>query len=290
MNITFIGGDARMRTVAQLFSEQDTVRSFCLPKGAPSPVDTLFDALHMTDVILLPLPATRDGIHPLCEEEYRDQIPAFAEIFSRAPDETAILGGHLSPAVTKEAERHGLPVFDGARDFEKTVAAVLNAAATAAAALGMAISTLPVVLCGTPVAVIGGGRIARALIPLLRATGAHVYVYARDLAQRHAAEKMGAAAFPIPKDQPLCLAKGLRAVFSTVPARLFDADALSSLDRGVPLFDLGGDAVDREAAALYGIPLPPCGALPGRYSPESAGSFLYDEIQSILRAKRGRFL
>ena len=287
MNITFIGGDARMRTVAQLFSEQDTVRSFCLPKGAPSPVDTLFDALHMTDVILLPLPATRDGIHPLCEEEYRDQIPAFAEIFSRAPDETAILGGHLSPAVTKEAERHGLPVFDY---YGSERLLLKNAEATAEAALGMAISTLPVVLCGTPVAVIGGGRIARALIPLLRATGAHVYVYARDLAQRHAAEKMGAAAFPIPKDQPLCLAKGLRAVFSTVPARLFDADALSSLDRGVPLFDLGGDAVDREAAALYGIPLPPCGALPGRYSPESAGSFLYDEIQSILRAKRGRFL
>ncbi len=287
MNITFIGGDARMHTVAHLFSREDTVRSFCLPKGAPSPVENLFDALHMTDVILLPLPATRDGMHPFCEDAYRDTIPTFGEIFSRAADETLVLGGHLTPAVKEEAEKHGLPIFDY---YGSEVLLLKNAEATAEAALAMAITTLPVVLCGTPVAVIGGGRIARALIPLLRATGAHVYVYARNLAQRHAAEAMGAAAFPIPKDQPLCLAKGIRAVFSTVPAPLFDAAALSSIDEGVPLFDLGGGAVDREAAALRGIPLPPSGALPGRYSPESAGSFLYDEIKSILREKRGRFL
>lgn len=287
MNITFIGGDARMRTVADLFSAHDSVRSFCLPKGAPSPVDTLFDALHMTDVILLPLPATRDNVHPLCEEEYRDSIPTLHEIFSRAPDETLVLGGHLPHTVKEEAQAYGLPIFDY---YGSELLLEKNAEATAEAALGMAITTIPVVLRGTSVAVIGGGRIARALIPLLRACGAHVYVYARDLTQRLAAEEMGAAAFPILPDHPLRLARGLRAVFSTVPARLFDAATLSSLDRGVPLFDLGGDAVDREAAALYGIPLPPCGALPGRYAPESAGAFLYDEINSILREKRGRFM
>ncbi len=287
MTITFLGGDARMSAAARLFAKDVSVRSFCLPAGAPNPQDDLFRALHMTDAVILPLPVTRDGIHPTAGAEHEGKIPPFSVLFSRAADETLFLGGNVPASVAATAVEMGVSLTDY---YGSERLLLKNAAATAEAALAMAITALPVVLTGTPVGVIGSGRIARALIPLLRAAGAHVYVYARSAEGRRIAEEMGAAAFPIPEGRPLCLARGLRAVFSTVPAPLFDDAALSSLAEGTPLFDLGGGAVDRAAAARRGIPLPPSGALPGKFSPESAGQFLYDEILFILQEKRGTFL
>ncbi len=287
MTITFLGGDARMSAAARLLAAHGSVRSFCLPAGAPAPQETLFDALHMTDAVVLPLPVTKNGTHPTAAPEYAEKIPSFSALFSRAADETLFLGGNIPPSLSSLATETGVRLLDyyGSEELLRK-----NAEATAEAALSMAIAALPVVLSGTPVAVIGAGRIARALIPLLRAAGAHVYVYARSVEGRRRAEELGAAAFPIVEGRPLCLARGIRVVFSTVPAPLFDDAALASLAEGTPLFDLGGGAVDPAAAARRGIPLPPSGALPGKFSPESAGRFLYDEILSILRETGGTFL
>lgn len=275
-----------MRTVARLLERSGaSVRSLALPEGAPHPVPDLFSAVAGTEVILLPLPATRDGVYPTAGKG--ETPPRLAEIFSRAEDECLVLGGLLSPALRAMAEDAGVETADyyqGERLLEK------NAALTAEAAVAMAVLDLPVSLCGTAVAVVGAGRIARHLVHLLRAFSARVLVYARSPAAREAAAAWGAEALPISTGRPLSMPPGVRAVFCTAPAPLFDREAVASLSPGTPFYDLGGGAIDREAAAERGVLLPPAAGLPGRLSPESAGEYLFDEISTIIFEKRGVLL
>lgn len=275
-----------MCTVARLLKMQGAdVRCLGLPPGAPHPTDDLFSAVQGAEVIVLPLPATRDGIHPTAEAG--TAVPRLSEILSRAEDECLLLGGMLSPALLRKAQEAGVEAIDyyqSERLLEK------NAALTAEAALAMAITALPVSLFDASVCVIGAGRIARHLTRLLQAFSAKVTLFARREEARREAGGWGATARPIPPGEVLRLPQDTRAVFCTAPALLFDRAAVAALPRGIPFFDLGGGAIDREAAAEHGIPLPPSAALPGRCSPESAGEYLFDEIRSILLEKRGVLL
>ncbi|MBQ8352113.1 MAG: hypothetical protein IJY20_08765 [Clostridia bacterium] len=283
MKISLIGGDARMRTVARLLEIHGAaVRSLALPEGAPHPTEDLFSAVQGAEAIILPLPATRDGIYPTAGKGVA--VPRLSDIFSRAEDECLCLGGMLSPSLLTMAEAAGVETADY---YQSETLLERNAALTAEAAVAMAVLDLPVSLAGTTVSVIGAGRIARHLVHLLRAFSAHVLLYARRAEARAQAALWGAEPYPIPEGEVLCMTQEVRAVFCTVPALLFPRDAIRSLAPGTPFYDLGGGGIDREAAAEHGIPLPPSAGLPGKVSPESAGKYLFDEIRSILFEKRG---
>lgn len=283
MKITLIGGDARMRTVARLL--QDTkgieVYGYGAPEGAGRAAESLYDALCGAEALILPLPASRDGVHPTAPAGVT--LPPLSEIFSRAEEECLALGGMLSPAVisaAREAEVEIADYYTGEELLRK------NAAATAEAAVAMAALDLPVTLSGAAVAIIGGGRIAFCLLPLLRALGARVLLYARSPDARRRAEEGGAATFPLVAGEAPVFPRGVRAVFCTVPAMLFPHGCPLPLP-GVPFYDLGGGAIDPAWAKEKGVPLPPSAGLPGRYSPESAGEYLTYEIKKLLRTRRG---
>ncbi len=286
MNISLIGGDARMRTVARLLEMHGAaVRCLFLPEGAPHPVYDLFSAVQGAEVILLPLPATRDGVFPTAGAGL--PVPRLSEILSRAEDECLLLGGMLSPALLTMAEAAGV---ESADYYQSERLLERNAALTAEAALAMAVLALPLSLAHATVCVIGAGRIARHLALLLRAFSARVLVYARSPGAREAAAAWGAEVRAIPPGEPLLLERGAHLVLCTVPAMLFDGTAIAAMEPGTVFYDLGGGAIDREAAAARGILLPPAAGLPGKISPESAGQYLFDEIQTILLEKRGVLL
>ncbi len=283
MKIAMIGGDARMTAVAHLLEEHGaSVYCLALPPGAGHTATDLFTALQGAEAVILPLPATRDGIYPTTVTQ--GPVPRLTDIISRADEECLLLGGMLSPSLCEMAHQNSLDYADyyrGENLLEK------NAALTAEAAIGMAIHDLPCSLSGAPVAVIGAGRIARHLVRLLLAFSAKVTVYARAKEARAAMAVLGAVAHPIPAGAPLCLPRRVRAVFCTAPALLFDRTAVAALSPGTPFYDLGGGGIDRAAARAHDIPLPPSGGLPGNFSPETAGAYLFDEICAILREKRG---
>ncbi len=272
-----------MCAVARLLQKTDIaeVWGYGMAGGGVREAETLHGALCGAEVLILPLPASRDGIHPTAAAGV--DPPTFGEIFSRAEDECLILGGMLSPAVIAAAGESDLEIADyysGEELLRK------NAAATAEAAVAMAAIELPVTLCGTTVAVIGSGRIAFQLLSRLRAWGARVLLYARSSDARRRAEADGAVVFPLKEGETPVFPPNVRAVFCTVPAMLFP-HGCPLPPRGTPFYDLGGGAIDPAWAGEGGIPLPPSAGLPGRYSPESAGGYLFSEIRKLIRMRRG---
>lgn len=132
-------------------------------------------------------------------------------------------------------------------------------------------------------AVVGWGRVGRALTELLVGMGARVTVFSGSEAKRNRAVERGAEAVPtamLPQALP-----GHRLIFNTAPAMVLDGAALESVDPDAMLIDL--------ASAPYGIDLNAAWrrslrawrepGLPGRHCPQSAAA-------SILRALRRNHL
>ncbi len=248
--------------------------------GVPA-AHTVFEAAGGADVLVFPLPITRDGLHPTAPPDVI--LPTFEEIFSRAEDECLALGGMVPPAVRLAAEGAGVELFDY---YESERLLAKNAYATAEAAVAYAAAALPCTVAGTTVAILGGGRIAFCLLPLLRSMGAHVLLYARAPHARRRAEEEGATVFPLTAGKSPHFPSPVRVVFSTVPAPLFpEGEPLPP--PGTLFYDLGGGALDRTRGEAAGVLLPPAAALPGKYAPESAGDYIFDEIREILYEKRG---
>lgn len=281
-HITMLGGDARMVTVAHLLQAKGvSLCTYGLPPGTPGATSDLFHALTGARIVILPLPVTRDGNHPAAQHPPADW-PTFDTLFARLEDEALLLGGNVPPPLLEKAQANGVEFYDYYRS-ERLLRQ--NAHATAEAAVAMASLALPVVLAGTPLGVVGYGRIGRDITALLLAHGARVTVYARSEDARRAAAEAGARACPIPSEG--ILPEGnLRAVFHTAPARLWTRAALSHLAPGTLLYDLSGGSVDETAAEEGGILCPPGRGLPGRYAPESAGEYLCEAIGDEIRARR----
>lgn len=283
MKITFIGGDRRSVYAASLLSERAEVRTYGLPAPAPCPVTSLYAALSGAEAVILPLPVTRDGVFPCFLPDCGVVPPDFAALFSRTEEEVLLLGGAVPSSLAEQARAAGLDLTDYYTG-ERILGSIARASAEAAIAL--AVSETPFVLEGCPVAVIGFGRIAQALLPRLLAFSARVTVLARSEEARLLARAGGAevlacseGCLPLPKDT--------RILFNTAPAPLLDAAALDRLERGCLILDLAGGALDESAANARGIRHRNALALPGRYSPESAGRAIFDEILFHIATKRG---
>ena len=173
------GGDLRQLAAAVSLAEDFTVSLTGLvpPDGVPEGItqvpETAADTLR-ADLLLLPMPATKDGVHvntPLSDEMLRiDRLTALL------PAGAPVLGGRMEPALCDTLRAAGLVPRDYARSESF---AVRNAIPTAEGALEIAMRELPVTLWGLPVLLLGAGRISQAMQPRLRALGAEVTVAAR---------------------------------------------------------------------------------------------------------------
>ena len=245
MTIGFLGGDRRTEIAADLIKNAGHTVCVCR-EGVPR--EDFFASL---DLLVLPYPATRDGVH----------IATTSLPFSRLPlsSHTALFGGRLP-----DAWRRDRPSFD-AEENEKYL--LENAHLTAVAGVAAALRATERAFVGVRAAVIGYGRIGKETARLLRALGADTAVYVRREAAREEAKADGFAAHRLTH---ACLLSE-DVVFGTVPA---PADNLSALraKEDTLIYDLGGgfppalEAPSGESS----LTIPLKGA-PGVFAPKAAG-------------------
>jgi dipicolinate synthase subunit A len=154
--------------------------------------------------------------------------------------------------------------------YNKEEVLLRNAAITAEGAIALALEKTERTLLGSRVLILGGGRIARALGPRLRALGAEVTVFARSPAQRAWAESAGCRSLDRLPETPA----GHHILFNTIPAPILARAAKGALN--IELASAPGGFRDPSGVVI-------ARGLPGKTAPLSAAEALHSSIQAILR-------
>lgn len=278
MNKTFgvIGGDRRQAELVRLL-EADGHTVYTYGVGGTGAGPGVLDQAASADVVILPLPLCRgDGVLN-CEEA---PLPT-ADLFRRFRGRQLLLAGQVKPQQRREAEERGLHLEDYFLREELTVA---NAAATAEAAIQVAMERLDRTLLGMDCLVLGFGRIGKLLSHRLHGLGARVTATARkpgDLAWIRAygwrALETGGL------DSHL---GGFGAVFNTVPSPVLDGPLLSQLPKNCLCVDLASvQGIDQSAAAALGLPWVWARSLPGRLVPCTAAAVIRDAVYYIMEER-----
>lgn len=281
IKLALLGGDARQGCLARFLADHgfETAAwgmsdSGCIG-GAVRCRDPV-SAMASAAAVILPLPATLDGVTLNSENEERIKLHKLLE-YADVP----FFGGKLSDSFRLAASARKRKVIDY---FETESLQIKNALPTAEGAISIAMQNLKRTLVGAHAAVIGYGRIGKTLADLLLRLGARVTVAARNELQLAYAQIAGAKTVRIGSDSSsLKLPDEYDVIFNTVPAGLFDAAQIGKLRENTLLIDLASPpgGVDFAAAKEAGIRAIWALSLPGRYAPEDAGRIIGETLLEL---------
>ena len=289
IKIALMGGDLRQLVVARELAKVYDVSIW----GAWSTQDidgievcsTCDQVIDGAAAVILPLPASTDGITLNCPGEMSCNRIKLAKIVGLMREGMMLVGGKLPENMTELARSKNIKCFDY---FESEMLQIKNAYVTAEAALSIAMNSLGKSVADSRFVITGYGRIASQLAALLRKLGASVTVAARKESDRAYAECIGCDSLPIRAATERgrwydAITDGYDILFNTVPNWIFDRDFLEAMNKKIFIIDLasapGGvdvcAAKDLSANVLWAT------SLPGKYAPESAGKIISDCITSI---------
>lgn len=178
------------------------------------------------------------------------------------PREITVLGGNLPPL----GERKTIDLL------KDPIYTAKNAMITAHCAIRVAAEGLPVTWTGTPVLVVGWGRIGKCLAQLLKALGAEVTVAARKPADRAMVLALGYQAIDtaaLAPELPRC-----RVVFNTAPEMVIPDPA--PCRPGCLKIDLASKPGIGGADVIWAR------GLPGKMAPESSGRLIAETILRLV--------
>ena len=290
INLTVLGGDGRALAAAEKLIRRGYKVTLCgfaeadsYPKGAL--LSSSFErAIPDADVLLLPLPVTRDGKHVFCpldsslSIELEDLCPSEA----KAPmikSDALVFGGKIPENFKISLADHSIFCYDY---HDSPTLALINAHISAEGALMYAMEATDSSVLGRNIAVIGYGKIARSLCRLCSAFGANVTVFARREEARTEARLGGVNAAPLSSAELSTLTHGYDIIFNTVPARIMMSETATKLPSGTLYIELasspfGIDAADArrsEAKVIW------ASAIPGKYAPVTAGEMIADTVRA----------
>ena len=296
INITFLGGDRRqvyaVRYLAKTFGavkicgiSEELINSVCKDvRENIHHIDSAKNALKEATVIILPVPASSDGVHLNAPLDNAGSLSEFklSSIVRLCGKDTVVIGGKLPEAFVNFALEKGLKVYDllSFEGFE-----IANAYTTAEAALAIALNSLTVNLRDAKIAVTGFGRISKHLCRLLSLVGASVTVAARKEGDIAWAKTLGYQTVKIiGEDWSDALTNDYNIIYNTVPSVIFDREFLSKVDRNTMLVELASvpGGFDVCAARELGANISWALSLPGKYAPESAGTIIAESVLEIL--------
>lgn len=273
-----IGGDERMKYLAQSIAADGYPVCVCgleklgTCRGAAE--CDLPQLAAKSSVILLPLPATKDGLFlnaPYAENEIR-----LDDDFARFFMHKTVCGGMLQRLTASSSLWREIEPEDYYRREELAVG---NAIPTAEGAVGIAICEYPGTINGAKCLITGFGRIGKNLAIILRGMGAEVFCAARKKA-----DLMQMRAFGV---QPLMyreISRRFDLIFNTVPAKVLTSPVLMQQTRDTLIIELasapgGIDLKRAEELHLHVIDAP---SLPGRVAPKTAAEYIKEAVYNIL--------
>ncbi len=289
LNILSAGGDRRFVILSRRLAARNGTRVMTYGQGWYDPVagsifphrlDRISELKQSPDILILPLPLTRDGetlSMPLEKGEDASPPIRLTHLLDLCHPHTRVYCG-LTPAAEgfqQECRKRGLRLTDYMADESF---ALRNADVTAEAAVSLAVTLLPVTIRGVKVLVAGGGRIAKSLVKLLSMMGADVTVAARSGTARTQAELLGAKTVPL--TGLVTVLPAMRLILNTVPAVVFGKEEVGKIRADALTLELASSpgGFDIEALQKYRRPVVKALSLPGKTAPESCAAWLEELI------------
>lgn len=234
-------------------------------------------AICVSDIILLPLPVSLDGVRLNCPLAVPDCDIRMTEIIDKTSPGSTILGGKIPSLIKRLAAERGINVYDY---YESEALQIKNSIPTAEGAVAIAINELPITIQGCRALITGYGRVGRTLAHKLNLFGAQVYVAARSI--RDLAWSANDGCIPIRlseyRENPI----PVDIIYNTVPALIFDRELLSKLDKNTLIVELASANSGVDMKADSGIRIISAQGLPGKLSPFTAGEIIFDTVKEIL--------
>lgn len=227
--------------------------------------------------VILPLPATRDGIS-LNTALSRRKVAlddGFASLFLGK----AVYGGMMEKLLRSSEVWRKVSVYDY---YAREELMVGNAFLTAEGALGVAIQEYEGALNGARCLVTGFGRIGKALCLGLKGLGAQVSCCARKASDLTAIRALGCV--PLQYRE---LREAYDVIFNTVPSQVLSAQQLSRQRPDTLLIELASQpgGVDLEAAERLGLRVLNVPSVPGRMSPKTSGELIKEAVYNMMEER-----
>ncbi len=237
-----------------------------------------FKNMHY-DYIILPAPLSKDGLNinaPLSDKK----LP-INDIFNH-PCPDGIFSGKCGILAEKVPAHWNTKIYDLLENDEYNI---LNAVATAEAAISIIVKNTTFNIYNSDLLVAGYGKIGKVLAKILRGMGAKVTVAARKASDR--AYAMCANHFAIHTNQIKDYADKYRIILNTVPEIIITEDTIKRLKKDCFILDLASmpGGVDFSSCDKYGLKYIHGLSLPGKYSPETSGEITAKIILDIIDGK-----
>jgi dipicolinate synthase subunit A len=284
------GGDLRYITLADKLAESPDNAVFAVgfDAGAYSGdksriIESLKTHTKRADCLILPIPATVDGIN--VNAPFFSQNLPINELLPFIKTGGKVFAAKLPIELTTLFEAAGFEVIDYSlrEDF-----AVMNAVATSEGAIQVAMEKLPCTLSTRNILVLGMGRIAKTLLKMLRAFSPSVTAAARKTSDIAWAEILGGQGVHLTdlfENAPALAEYDL--IFNTVPNMILSEEKLRKLNKNALIIDLASrpGGVDFEAAKRLGIKTEWALSIPGKVAPVTSGCVIAQTITNILAGR-----
>ena len=274
-----LGGDMRQLRLAQLLEQDGQIVYRCGFDQAPR--QSSLEQAVTADVVILPLPLSRDGRTlnlPLSAADIA--LEALWPLLDSR--QQLVCAGNISETLRRQASGAGVDLTDY---FDREEVQVGNAIPTAEGAIQTAMEATDITLHGAQVLVIGYGRIGKVLAQDLRGLGAEVSISARKYCDLAWITAQGCRTL---RTEALTgRLGGFDLIFNTVPARILDRRHLEELKASCVVIDLASEpgGVDFAAAEELGVQAIWARALPGKAAPLSGAKVICSAIYHILEER-----
>ncbi len=263
--------------MAQRLRELGAQVCLCGQENDVKSIEAVAQGILGAQAVILPTPSFNEDA---CV--YGCKIPLHArDLFGMVGRNIPVWGGRISPSVQHLGEQMGVRMVDYMTLEEVQLR---NAIPSAEGAIALAMRELDVTLDGANTAVLGYGRIGKALAKRLKALGACVSVAARKQVDLTRVRCDGYQGIQLCGEKLTVLQKGYDVIFNTAPARILDEAYLSRLDKQTLLIELASapGAWSPEVAAALGLRVIYAPGLPAKYAPRTAGRLIAEVILPYL--------
>ncbi len=273
-----IGGDERFHILAKLFAAEGfttfTAGFDSYPGNSEGVIKTdAVTAAAMADVIILPLPASTDGV--AVNAPFSKRIVRFDSELIEAFGHSRIYTGFSEKLRRQQSALEKIILYDYSI---RESFLIKNAYATAEAIIMLAMENSRKILPETKILITGCGRIGKYTAILLDRLGSDVYIASRSAENTAFISSFGIRTTGYEKLLPIINTFDI--IINTADAMVINESVISEMKSDAVIIDAASypGGTDFDAAARFGVKAIHALGLPGKYTPETAAKIIFDTI------------